>query len=151
MRATYFVNPHSDFYNISEKNTLSSLLEILSLGHELGLHLDCDFYGSGSKDLDATIIREADFLESLTGVRPLAFSFHNPTHQDLLNENSRYGGLVNCYSAYFKTVAAYCSDSNGYWRFHRLRDVLSQKDARCLQVLTHPGWWHRSAPADANA
>ena len=38
LRATYFVNPHSDFYNISEKNTLSSLLEILSLGHELGLY-----------------------------------------------------------------------------------------------------------------
>jgi hypothetical protein len=37
--------------------------------------------------------------------------------------------------------ASYCSDSNGYWRFRRLKEVLTQATDPCLQVLTHPGWW----------
>jgi hypothetical protein len=36
---------------------------------------------------------------------------------------------------------AYCSDSNGYWRFRRLYDVLNEKKDYRLQVLTHPEWW----------
>ena len=49
--------------------------------------------------------------------------------------------LFRSYSRRFKTEVPYCSDSNGYWRFRRLRDVLASGSDVCLQVLTHPGWW----------
>ncbi|MBT5716894.1 MAG: hypothetical protein HOI70_08280, partial [Opitutae bacterium] len=35
----------------------------------------------------------------------------------------------------------YVSDSNGYWRYRRLWDVLQKSQDSCLQVLTHPVWW----------
>ena len=50
-----------------------------------------------------------------------AFSFHNPQKTDYNYENFLYEGLVNCYSKKFKDDLPYCSDSNGYWRFRRLK------------------------------
>ena len=65
-------------------------------------------------------------------------------------EKSQYGNLINCYSLFFKQNISYCSDSNGYWRFRRLRDVLEQATDKNLQILTHPGWWQeaRMLPRD---
>ncbi len=83
-------------------------------------------------------------MRELLGVEPVAFSFHNPDNACLSFDEEEYGGLVNCYSWRFKHECGYCSDSNGYWRFHRLYDVLSQARDQCLQVLTHPGWWQKA-------
>jgi hypothetical protein len=77
----------------------------------------------------------------LFGIRPVAFSFHNPLAAHLDCDADVYGGLVNCYSKRFKQEVAYGSDSNGYWRFWRIFDVLYEKKDARLQVLTHPGWW----------
>ena len=80
-------------------------------------------------------------MEDSFGVRPDAFSFHNPVPETLKCAADHYGTLLNCYSQRFKTAVPYCSDSNGYWRFRRLHDVLIEGKDPCLQVLTHPGWW----------
>lgn len=146
VRTTYFVNPHSDFYNLAEVGQYEIVKEILSLGHDLGLHFDPTFYDCASEiDLDRLISAEADSLGKLYGVRLVAFSFHNPMSAQLACEAEYYGGLMNCYSYRFKKEVAYCSDSNGYWRFRRLHDVLSEPTDSCLQVLTHPEWWQETA------
>ena len=49
-------------------------------------------------------------------------------------------GLVNADGAGIKARFAYGSDSNGYWRFRRLADVIADSGP-LLQVLTHPEWW----------
>jgi hypothetical protein len=145
IRATYFLNPHSEFYNVAELAQFRIIKEILSLGHSLGLHFDGAFHGIADEAaLDHLVTREASYLADLFGVRPVAFSFHNPVAEHLACEGDRYGGLVNCYSRRFKTEVPYCSDSNGYWRFRRLYDVLSDGSDPCLQVLTHPGWWQET-------
>lgn len=143
--ATYFLNPHSAFYNLLEKSQYHIVREILGMGHQIGLHLDAEFHGAQDEDsLDVQVRNEADLLECLFCVRPKAFSFHNPLAFHLSCEQESYGGLINCYSRRFKTEVPYCSDSNGYWRFRRLYDVLSSGKDHCLQVLTHPGWWQES-------
>jgi hypothetical protein len=142
LKATYFINPHSEFYNIHERNQFQIIKEIISLGHDLGLHFDIAFYNPSTElSLDNLVIREASHLESLFGIQPAVFSFHNPTAAHLHFEAEYYGGLLNCYSRRFKKDIAYCSDSNGYWRFRRLKDVLKDATDDRLQVLTHPGWW----------
>ncbi|MDA8649871.1 hypothetical protein N9M31_07675 [Alphaproteobacteria bacterium] len=109
------------------------------------MHFDRAFYyGNDLDDLDTLIRREADYLNSLCGIRPIAFSFHNPIARDLDNEAEPYGGLVNYYSKWFKKTARYCSDSNGYWRYERLFDVLTEGGDECFQVVTHAGWWHEA-------
>jgi hypothetical protein len=142
IKATYFLNPHSEFYNLAEASQHAIVKEILSLGHDIGLHIDVGFFGEISESqLSDVIGREADYLYWLFGVMPVAFSFHNPVASTLKFEADTYGGLLNCYSKRFKTEVPYCSDSNGYWRFRRLHDVLNEAKDPCLQVLTHPGWW----------
>jgi hypothetical protein len=49
--------------------------------------------------------------------------------------------MVNTYGAGLRKNFTYCSDSNGYWRFRRLQDVLEQAEDEKLHVLTHPVWW----------
>ena len=106
------------------------------------MHFDSQFYAdSNETDLNDLIFRESQYLKTLLGVKISAFSFHNPVASHLNCDDEEYGGLINCYSKRFKEEVSYCSDSNGYWRFRRLHDVLSSATDKCLQVLTHPGWW----------
>ena len=148
LKATYFFNPHSNFYNIAESEQHALIKQILNLGHDLGLHFDASFHNvSSEQELNQLVCQEADYLQSLFGVRPLAFSFHNPVAELLKCEEDEYGGLVNCYSNRLKSDVTYCSDSNGYWRFRRLHDVLTESKDHCLQVLTHPGWWQKDQMA----
>jgi hypothetical protein len=142
VESTYFINPHCEFYNPFENSQAELISNILSRGHKLALHFDAAFYDiSTEEQLNKLVEQEATMLQMAFGTRPEVFSFHNPTEYLLTCEKERYGGLLNTYSKRFKENVPYCSDSNGYWRFTRLRDVLEKADAPCLQVLTHPGWW----------
>ena len=140
--STYFVDPHSEFYNAAELDQVKKLKKIADLGHKIGLHFDGEFYAdSNETDLNNLIFHESQYLERLLGVKIPAFSFHNPVASHLKCDAEEYGGLINCYSKRFKEEVSYCSDSNGYWRFRRLHDVLANASDKCLQVLTHPAWW----------
>lgn len=146
LKATYFINPHCEFYNALEGTQAGLIKKILNLGHDIGVHFDGAFFNTTSEfQLNKQVKIDADLLENYFGIRPTAFSFHNPTSFHLSCEDGYYGGLVNCYSRQFKKEVPYCSDSNGYWRFRRLSDVLENASDRCLQVLTHPGWWQEKA------
>ena len=142
VQATYFINPHSEFYNPLERGQLDILLQIREMGHHLALHFDSMFFTTHDElELVRQLESEASLLEAFLGERPVAFSFHNPSTFHLSCEAENYAGMVNCYSRRFKKKVAYCSDSNGYWRFQRLYDVLARGEETKLQVLTHPGWW----------
>jgi len=118
------------------------------LGHDFGVHFHSQFYAIREEEaIDEAILTDANLLTELVGVKPTAFSFHNPTSLDLSFEADRYGGLFNAYSKRMKDRVLYCSDSNGYWRHERLEDVLSEPATKPLQVLTHPGWWQDEALA----
>jgi hypothetical protein len=144
--ATYFVNPHSEFYNLFEKSQSTFINGIRDAGHDIGLHFDAAYYDVVSEQqLGELVASEANLLESFFGIKPTVFSFHNPTPFILTCERKSYGGLLNCYSTSFKREIAYCSDSNGYWRHRRLSDVLQEATDSMLQVLTHPGWWQETA------
>lgn len=143
--STFFLNPHCEFYNPFEKSQAELVKSIIEAGHDIGLHFDASFYNiSVENQLDNHVANEALLLKQMFGVMPVAFSFHNPTSFLLTCEKEAYGGLLNCYSKRFKTGIPYCSDSNGYWRFRRLRDVLESAQDLYLQVLTHPGWWQET-------
>lgn len=145
VKATYFINPHCIFYNIFEKTQYQMVMRILEMGHDIGLHFDADFYCDFKVEkLDELVHTESQILERLYGVKTSAFSFHNPNKMLLKCEDKYYGGLINCYSSQFKNEVTYCSDSNGYWRYRTLEDVLTDVSVKNLQVLTHPEWWQET-------
>jgi hypothetical protein len=141
VRSTYFVNPHSDFYNLLEPETLKAVLTIVGLGHRLGLHFDPHAVSTFEGDRDEWLARERDLVQDVFRTDVGAFSTHNPTLVDQLDTRDVAAGMVNAYGAALAERFEYCSDSNGLWRFRPLRDVLERHAHERLHVLTHPGWW----------
>ena len=138
---SYFVNLHSEFYNPLQSSEIVRLQEILSLGHEIGIHFDMSHYQvSSDGQLECELLEQVKIFEKYFSVTPKVFSFHNPTSNDLKFNKHDYAGLINTYSEVLQSMP-YCSDSNGYWRFKNLSDFLEQNVGNSIQVLTHPGWW----------
>ncbi|WP_109259407.1 formyltransferase family protein [Hyphobacterium indicum] len=143
--ATYFFWIRAPYYNVLEPAIKACAARLLDLGHRIGLHFDIQGYGDEKwtyEKLDVRIRREADFLGAEFNTRIGVVSFHDPENGGLLNfDADRIGGLVNAYAARFKRDYGYCSDSNGYWRFKPIPEVIRSGEYRKLQVLTHPAWW----------
>ena len=140
--ATYFVNLHSNFYNPLEASQSKMLRRIIELGHDLGLHFDACYHDLKSEEeLDEPLEIEKQTLERFLHCPIRVFSFHNPTSLHLSWNRDQYAGLVNCYSDSLLKNTSYCSDSNGYWRFRRLLDLVVSESEQRLQILTHDGHW----------
>lgn len=145
--ATYFVMLHSPFYNALEAEIRAKLSAIAGLGHAIGLHFDLSFHFSvGDPSGIETYLRsERQLLEDLVGAPVTALSLHNPEIGNALQHDAeRYAGMVNAYSRRLTRDYTYVSDSNGYWRFRPLREVIEEAPSR-LHVLTHPEWWTPTA------
>ncbi|MDO8873703.1 MAG: hypothetical protein Q7V05_13390 [Methanoregula sp.] len=145
IKSTFFLHLHSIHYNLFEDEITSLINKILELDHEIGLHFDPVFFESLShnkKNLHEWIEIEKNLLDDLFDKRILVISIHQPDTTNALDLKADYlGGLVNTYSKYIMKHYTYCSDSNGYWRFQRLFDLLNDSDDNNLQILTHPEWW----------
>ncbi len=146
VKTTYFIHLHNMFYSILEQNQFMMIKNIIRMGHKIGLHFDFDFYkqtrdiGSGYA-LEEYAKQERKMLESLFEVSIDVVSFHNPEAAGVLNlQNEYYAGMVNAYSRVISECFKYCSDSNGYWRFERLEDVIDYGYDK-LHILLHPEWW----------
>lgn len=139
---TYFLLLHSKFYNLLEQEIAECVRKIISLGHTIALHFDSHYYGiSMQSELEHWLVFEKYILETLFNQEIQAFSFHINTPFTKSCTEWQYAGLINSYAEYFQESVGYCSDSNGYWRFRRLEDVLRSAQDERLQVLTHPAWW----------
>lgn len=153
IRSTYYVLFHSDFYNLLERPVSDLVRRIARLGHDIGLHFDASYYGETASEeiLDARLRSEKRILEDVTGSPVASFAYHNPEVGDLFRfDRDVIGGMINVYGSTIRSRFGYCSDSNGYWRYRRLKDVLLAAADERLQVLTHPAWWQERAmsPAD---
>ena len=142
VKATYFLLPHSEFYNLFEKSITDMVNEIISLGHNIGLHFDPIYYNVTTKEeLEHWLNFEKEVIEKIFHIKVNTFSFHNPTEEILTFGDLSYAGMLNTYANEIKSNILYCSDSNGYWRFKRMFDVISIDKPNKLQILTHPEWW----------
>lgn len=139
--STYFVNLHSDAYNPLEIEQLGIMKSILSKGHDIGIHYDTEFYVAADRNcLADNLEEEKRILRYALDHEVCAFSFHNPTSQELDIKDFRIANLVNCYSSTIKSALSYISDSNGIWRFETPESIF-QDSSRSYQILLHPGWW----------
>ncbi|MCP0914349.1 MULTISPECIES: polysaccharide deacetylase family protein [Legionella] len=146
VQATYFIHLHNDFYNALDFAAQQLIREIIAAGHRIGLHFDAAYYHiSSAQQLVYWLNFEKHILENLFEQKLDVFSFHNPDEFTLSFRHDHYAGMINTYSGFFRDNVSYCSDSNGYWRYEKLLDVLNDKTISRLQVLTHPEWWTEDA------
>jgi hypothetical protein len=144
VHATYFVNPHSSFYNALEPEILRLLRGIRALGHDIGLHFDAEAYPQENwtrECLETKLRFERTLLGEALACPIEAFSFHNPEVGNLLAfDEDRIAGMANAYSARLRRDYVYASDSSGHWRFKSIPEIIREGHPR-MHLLTHPGWW----------
>ncbi len=142
--STFTILLTGQYYSPFEKKTKDCLKEIISYGHEIGLHFDPTAYDINSEShLDKFVKKEARILEDIMQSSITMFSFHNTNDFSMSCRREKYGNLVNAYSKFFLDDVEYTSDSNGYWRFRTWKELLSKKH-KIIQILTHPIWWGKN-------
>jgi hypothetical protein len=154
LRASYQVMIDSPMYGIDDPACRQILAELLSLGHEVGLHVNLPDRIRDSPDSAAVLdhVRSgSEHLESIIGVPVPSISFHRPPLQ-VLRGPLLLAGRVNGYAE--PLMDWYLSDSAGRWRQGPPVPSLLRPGKSILQLLTHPIWWgptHMSGPARLQA
>lgn len=142
--ATYFIRLRAEFYNVFEWPIRTMIQKISKSGHEIGLHFESDpsTYLSNEEILEEKLQFDRAILEEVAGTSVSAVSFHDPEAGNLLRfRRKAYAGMENAYAYLAEAGFIYVSDSDGYWRFRPLSEVLSENTDTNVQVLTHPEWW----------
>ncbi len=154
VKATYFINLHSDFYNPLDGESIRLIRNIVDLGHFLGVHFDATAYLDTAVNqnwLVEKITNESHIIEQFFNAPVNCVSFHNPgTWNAMVFDDDEIAGLVNAYGRTIRDNFVYVSDSNGYWRHQRLQDIVRDTSVERLHVLTHDAWWQNevSSPND---
>lgn len=142
VKATYFFQIHSEFYNTLERYMSDILYKIKDLGHHIGLHYDSHYYNVNDEEtLERTLRIDKTYFEHVFNLKLDTFSFHETTPFILRCQKESYGGMLNVYSKKIKDNYQYCADSTGFWRYEILDEVLRDENVRHLQVLTHDAMW----------
>jgi len=142
IKAYYFILVRSELYNIFDPLVSKKILDILNMGHMIGLHFDTSLYAS-TDDLDYFAEFECQVLEKLINSSVTIISFHRP-EKKMLNNNDLIAGRIHTYQPKFFSDIGYCSDSKGDWLYgHPLQHESIIKNT-ALQLLIHPIWWARS-------
>lgn len=148
IKAHYFFQLHSEFYNIFEKEIFVLAKEIVGLGHYIGLHFDAHFWEiERAEQLEKCLLTDKSHLEKLLEVEIRSFSYHNTTPALLAMNDLYYANMLNVYAKDIREKYRYCTDSTGIWRYERLEDILKDESIQYLQVLTHDGMWQDTAMA----
>lgn len=141
LKSTYFFLLSSEFYNLFEKSVRAAAKEIIALGHDAGLHFDPRDHEIGNEGhLVKGLKRDRALLQELLGSPVHSFSFHYPRTEIGDFSKLRYAGMINAYAPKFTQGVKYCSDSNGYWRYDSLFEVVRDATGP-IHALTHPEWW----------
>ena len=141
--STYFFLLGSDFYNLFSKAGKSTLLSIIELGHEIGLHFDASVYKES--DVPSKILYERRILQDQAEAPVKTFSFHRGALSRLGTE-SGYFGMDGAYDKKFFKDIGYCSDSEGRWRHHHPLTHPCIQGKKSFQLLIHPIWWSSEMP-----
>ena len=143
--STYFVLVTSDLYNVFSAKNVQFLQEIITCGHEIGLHFDEVRYPELEGNLDAIrekIIEESKLLETATGTKVSAVSMHRPS-KAMLEADLKIPGIINSYGADFFKGFKYLSDSRRRWR-EPVEEIIASKQYDRLHILTHAFWYEEN-------
>ncbi len=143
IRSTYFLLLTGSFYNVFSLKGMKIIEEILSCGHEIGLHFDEVIYPELMGNAGAIrekISIEADILSKAVG-RPITkVSMHRPS-KSILESNLAIPGIINTYSEKFFKEFKYLSDSRRRWR-EPVEEIIREQSHKRLQILLHPFWYN---------
>jgi hypothetical protein len=154
-RATVFVLVATEFYNVFTHAGRTAILNMMRLGHEIGLHFDGSVYKDGkppaefTPGLEAAARRECDMLEDLIGARVCVLSFHRPRQSPwVLGRPGRFADRLQAYAPEFFGDIAYVADSAGSWSEGHPLDHRAFHQRLAMQVTMHPYLWTQPGGRD---
>ena len=130
MKATYFFLMTSPHYNLNSSVGREAVLEIIGLGHDIGLHFDASLYEK--RNLNGSLQKELDILTDITSKQVRVVSLHNP-HK--LTDLPMFNNVINSYDKRYFEDANYMSDS--CLKFSKDPYNFLKVNAR-IQILMHP-------------
>ena len=142
VRATYFVQIRSDWYNPFSPVQADAIERSLALGHRLGLHVNCPC-DADSREASSQIETEMEILQREFGSVD-AVSFHQPPCCIL--ENKVKIRHINTYDREDMQGFTYVSDSCQKWSRGDPVTLFRLNPRESYQVLTHPFLWGRGEP-----
>ena len=142
VKSIFFVLITTPLYNIHDESVKDSLMEILELGHSIGLHFDASL-SKTQDDGHNRCTYECSLLERALNCSISVISFHRPSNF-FINMPEKFIGKLHTYQPEFTKNIGYCSDSRGEWRFGYPTSNSFVKKSMPIQLLTHPIWWAKS-------
>jgi hypothetical protein len=140
IKATYFFLLRATSYNLFCLEVRHVVQKILSLGHDLGLHVMTEGLTDFSEEsLCCLIKKEIQWLSEEFGTSVRAYSWHQPS-KDLIQKDLRLP-YVNTYAVSLSERYRYLSDSSLQWGEDPPEVFFKQPQNTHVQFLTHPVWW----------
>jgi len=135
IKTTYFILLTTDAYNPLSIYNRNIILNIFSLGHEIGLHFNPLVYDNISWGLN----QEISIIENLINSNVKAISYHR--HGSLSNSFDVDGDFLDVTKPpFFNDKMKYFADSHGEWRFGNPIDSKEFKMGYPLHICFHPIW-----------
>ncbi len=129
--STFFIMLRNDFYNIFSKKGTEIINNIVTLGHQIGLHFDCSAYPQNftNKELSQACLDECKAINGWFNINIEIISYHRPGKVVMSGDHSISHPLHHTYMPLYTSKISYKSDSRGEWK--------------PLHILTHPIWWNK--------
>lgn len=147
VKAHYYFLVRTEFYNLCSPTNWEKVKEIISLGHDVGLHFDASLYAQDIDSLERAAARECEVLEAIVECPVTSISFHRPS-ESLLGLERQLAGRQHAYEPRFFSDIAYVADSQGRFRFGHPLDHEAFAQGGAMQLVIHPIWWRETERAE---
>jgi len=137
VRSSYYVLLHSLYYNPAAPAHWGALRQIISMGFEVGLHYETDFFENRGIDPLEGVLHDVAALEHILQTKITSVSQHRPASSTFLEKLNEH--FVDAYNHDLMHNVAYISDSGHKWRGKSLMDLLGETQR--IHALIHPVTW----------
>ena len=146
--SSFLFQVRSNAYNVLSTINRKIIIEIMSLGHKVGLHFYITHIEENNwKSLRKELIEQAEILNFAINKEIDRFSYHRPPKWVLENREDNINNLINMYGkSYFELSDSpknikYLADSKHCFPYG---DPIKNYDFKKMQILLHPDEWSNS-------
>lgn len=139
IQSSYYV-PLTLHFNLLYPPNQKILKEIVSLGHEIGLHYDLQTYPLEPDQARAHLDWEIDILSQIVGVSICTITMHQP-HTGKPDPFRMLDKYIHPHDPRYQDGLMYVSDSCRAWRDENLLECFGPTPPRRLLLTTHPELW----------
>ncbi|AGN02217.1 hypothetical protein L593_11360 [Salinarchaeum sp. Harcht-Bsk1] len=146
IESTYCLQVTAPLYDLLVPENRRHVRTIVEAGHDVGLHFDPHYYWESEPVVDDLELRVLDDRSALSrviaddfhrSVSVVATSIHQPPNWAL---GATFEAFQSTYEPRYFLDVEYVSDSAGKWRVQR---PFEDEVPDAMQLLVHPGLWHR--------